>query len=523
VAIIPFSNHRKTWKTGDFGIPWQANCLSIFEFVKSRGGSAIEGNLPDERTPAGNREIRFTPGLADALFGGKPENSEQTAHSIFALIKKVLKAPTDENIAVLYGEVSGHSVSAEIDDLVGLILSTRDIDFDHLHQFFRWIAKNAPDREAVKIAIAVLGIFRGDTDRELFFTLGRHDEFTLYATVALLASSYNPEKAVWELAKTVHGWGRIQSVERLKGATDPEIRKWLVRGGFRNEIMDEYLAHLAAVTGDLAGQLDCKRPDNALLDGAAGIFVALVRGGVAEDITEYVQAPETYDIFLGHIRSRTPGLERLHAVALVAAHLSDSLSEGNEHLEPWSEQSARKAVRMSNNLLDDPATISFLTKSLSANGESEFWTARAIANLRGIDTWGASFKRHTEFGDPQWYFLMRTENEDRIDKTIRLAMETIPLEQVATGPELQLGLGAEFQHQDAVRFIVQDLGPYAGKGWPIVKAALCSSVIGNRNTAVRTLSAWGKDNWPGDVRSALQKAIRIEPDDSVKERMQNLL
>jgi hypothetical protein len=40
----------------------------------------------------------------------------------------------------------------------------------------------------------------------------------------------------------VAGWGRIQTVRRLAGTQDPQIKAWLLRHGFRNQIMDEYLA-----------------------------------------------------------------------------------------------------------------------------------------------------------------------------------------------------------------------------------------------------------------------------------------
>ena len=56
---------------------------------------------------------------------------------------------------------------------------------------------------------------------------------------------------------------------------------WLLREGFRNEVMNEYLAHLAATTGDLYTALLDPEPDEALLDGAGGIIDALCAAGGA--------------------------------------------------------------------------------------------------------------------------------------------------------------------------------------------------------------------------------------------------
>src|SRR5258708_7530826 len=64
-----------------------------------------------------------------------------------------------------------------------------------------------------------------------------------------------PDRVLWSLAGSVEGWGRIHAVERLQGTDDEEIRDWMVRHGFRNTVMNEYLAWIAATTGRLAGRL----------------------------------------------------------------------------------------------------------------------------------------------------------------------------------------------------------------------------------------------------------------------------
>jgi len=53
------------------------------------------------------------------------------------------------------------------------------------------------------------------------------------------------------MAKHVTGWGRVHLVERLAKTEDAEIKEWLLREGFRNSVMYEYLAYIAATTGGL--------------------------------------------------------------------------------------------------------------------------------------------------------------------------------------------------------------------------------------------------------------------------------
>jgi hypothetical protein len=92
-----------------------------------------------------------------------------------------------------------------------------------------------------------------------------------------------------------------------------------------------------------------------------------------------------------------------------------------------------------------------------------------------------------------WYFVMQTDALERIDRVVALAEERLPLEQIATGPADELGLGPKFEHHSALDFVLQDLSRFPGKGWPLVRAALRSPVVRNRNMAVRALAAWGKE------------------------------
>ena len=110
----------------------------------------------------------------------------------------------------------------------------------------RSLATESPDREPVKFGIALLGLFGQQNDEELLQTLGLHDEFSYSCAVALANSAQDRDGALWALAQHTHGWGRIHVVERLADTTNAEIKDWLIRDGFRNSIMYEYLACICA-------------------------------------------------------------------------------------------------------------------------------------------------------------------------------------------------------------------------------------------------------------------------------------
>src|SRR5207248_2725531 len=118
-------------------------------------------------------------------------------------------------------------------------------------------------------------------DMEIFRTLGRHEEFTLFCAVGLANACDDGETQLWELAKHVDGWGRIHLVERLSKTENPEIKDWLLREGYKNSVMYEYLAYPCAVGGGLLAALEADEVDDDLLLSAAEIIQALITGGPA--------------------------------------------------------------------------------------------------------------------------------------------------------------------------------------------------------------------------------------------------
>src|SRR6516225_10111196 len=167
----------------------------------------------------------------------------------------------------------------------------------------------SPDREPVKFGIAILGLFRVPEDQELFQTLGRHDEFTLFCAVALANAAENSEESLWTLARNVCGWGRIHVVERLARTANPAIKGWLLREGFRNSVMYEYLAGICARGGGLLAALSEPHVDRELLTSAGEMIRALISGGPAEGIDDYEDARPVIESYLGHMASSAETVE----------------------------------------------------------------------------------------------------------------------------------------------------------------------------------------------------------------------
>ena len=123
----------------------------------------------------------------------------------------------------------------------------------------------------------------------------------------------------------------------------------------------------------------------------------------------------------------------------------------------------------------------------------------------------------------RWYDLMRRADDERIDEIIALANEKIVLEDIATGPAEEMGLGLEFAWHQNLDFVLQDLREFPGKGPELVEAALQSPVIRTRNLALRVLSGWGEAHWPAGMRNRLNEALPVEPYAETKELIEKVL
>jgi hypothetical protein len=151
-----------------------------------------------------------------------------------------------------------------------------------------------------------------------------------------------------------------------------------------------------------------------------------------------------------------------------------------------------------------------------------FWNAVQAAKLFGIDTWDVHFQR-LQRGEDHWYFVMQTSDPIRIDRVVSLAEERLPLEDIATGPADELGLGPGFQAHGALDFVLQDLRRFPGKGWRLIRVGLRSPVTRNRNMALRALAAMDRGAWPAEAELLLRQAWKAEPNSGTRESMRQIL
>jgi hypothetical protein len=328
------------------------------------------------------------------------------------------------------------------------------------------------------------------------------------------------------LAREVHGWGRVQMVRRLKDTDDPEIQAWMLREGFRNNIMDEYLACICARAGKLHLALNEQFVDAILLDAAAEIIRALITGGPAEDIDEYEYSGDACESYLNIVWSRTDlGLRHFLTVAKLKWFLAQTDGWEKRDQKQWSDSRRGNMQSLADDVLGRESWRSKITDALTSENERFFHEGDEAAQVLSIDTWDLHFSRvrTNPLTSSSWYRLMQQTGESRIDEVLAFAESVLPLDQIETGPGDELGLGPNFRPHQALDWVLQDLRRFPGHGWGLIKAGLSSPVVRNRNMAINALSAWGPKSWSSEMRAEVGSAADVEPKPDIKKRLADLL
>ena len=528
---FPFFKN-KSWSVSALEAPWGsrksiywhiANHIEEDTLGLTSGGEV----LPDEELIRGDNSFSWAAGAIDGVLGAPAEGTpgEKRVTELFDAVVKLTEESSDRNLKRLYNLLTSEHVVGIVDRFLERIVSERPNQQDRLQTVARWLAMESPDREAVKFAISILGLFRDENDLDLLMTLGRHEEFTLFVAVAIQNSDVDVEDKLWKLAQHVQGWGRISIVERLATTTDDYIKDWLLREGYRNEIMNEYTALICARTGELNRKLKAGKLDQELINSAGEVLTAILAGaGPGEGYESYPEGAETVECYLKALAARENRVEALVFADRVERFLNDEAS-----FEPLADDLRRDWRSRRDSMISAIAEIKNqagwaekVRRNLESADRVEFWVATEAAKLINIDPWPHFFER-IKNGEDYWWNALQTDEPARIDALIAHAEATIPLNAIATGPSNSVGLGAEFSEHMKLDWVLQELQRFPGKGVRLIQAGLKSPTVRNRNMATRAVAEIPVQDRSVEIKLWLAEACAIEPVEETKRLMESTI
>jgi hypothetical protein len=513
------------WSLEKLAHPW-GNAPSLYAYLLANPG--VEA-LPDERHDPrkGNWAVGAFDGVMSHHVGAS--GADQTLKRVTSLVEALtalIQESSNANLRALYDLTSSESLVSAADPLRDQVMERLLPDQrERVASIGRYFATEGDRREVVKFGIFLLGIAGNETDFPVLRTLSLHDEFTLFAAVALLNLGDDPEQCLWRIARNVHGWGRIHAVERLHDTNNPAIQAWMLRGGFHNNVMDAYLAAICARTGKLHEALRPARIDAPLFDNTASLLSALIQGGPAEDIHSYEDAPEALEHYLRHVaQTPEPGLAHLLTINEIARFLSQE-SWQERHEKGWTEDRRSQLLNSCNSIQARLEWRRLIEEGLKSENELTFYQAEVAARDSGMDTWAIHFDRVRKepLTSRSWLGLLQQTDNARIDEVLSFVLSVLPLQNLATGPDTLMGLGPGFEADHVLDIVLQELKRFPGRGWPLIRTGLQNRVVRNRNMALNALMAWPRETWSADSFAILQSAYAKEPDEGLKKRMDEVL
>ena len=529
MGILSFFKSKKEVATKT---PW-GDYPSIYSHIKmslnSDGELDSEGDkLPDDERRFKEGELRWVAGGMDGAFGhhARANNNEEIADDIAGLINAISRRNKLSDKIKLYNILLEDSLMDFIDLALEKTVQHSPPVEPHLHSYARWLVTQSPDRGPAKFGIAILGLIRAESDLEIVKLIGKHEEFTLFSAVAVTNILEKPDLVLWELAKSVSGWGRIQLVERLANTDNIDIKNWLITEGYKNSVMYEYLAYTCAVSGELNLTLSKPAISIDMLNSSGEIIDALISGGPAEDIDDYDYAASVISDYLKHLEHNAMSLDQFIVANNIMEFLNGPKEDwANRKKGGWENYDRHDLAKKAETIVKYPKWKKLVLENLNTNDDAIFWKVSRSADLLKIDIWETHWKRlnGAPLDSGRWYNVMSRVDIDRIDDVLSLADNVLPLNEIATGPRSELGLGEEFNAHSCLDFVLQELGQFPGKGLDLIKVGLESPVIRNRNMSLKALSSWGQENWPNNIGPFLEEAKQAEPEEDVKESIEKLL
>lgn len=515
------SENSPHWKTDN----------SIYNFLLSHinenGSLSAEAeNLPDE--PGKHASLRFAPGLRDALLGiGAPD--EKIIAQWVQLLKEVSLTGNEEAKFRFYNAVTAEEdVIGFIDEFISEIVKERLPVEPYLFHYAIELATKTNHRNSVKIGLALVGLCQNPSVLPELKVLGLHEEFALYASIAVSGLSLNVEEDLWNMAKKLHGWGRIRIVGMLaEMELSEQVKEWMVKEGYRNSILNEYLACTCAIKGELHLKLEAGKISKDLFQSASEILEALFdEYSPGETIDDYPFAASAIPHFLRHAHMHDTNIAFFNLLHSIQNYLQ-SLPYDDQALKNtgWNRESVNDCMRNIHNLLTGRDWKKQAEEALKSKDPNIYHYGKAAAKKLGIDLWDNVWNRLKEnpLSGTAWYDATHYAQPEHADEVIQFAIQNLPLKKLGTGPDVSLGMGEDFQLHQSLEFITLFLEGHPGKGKEILFTALQSPVIRIRNAALKVLETWKHSLPIAEFISGLKQLKTSEPQEDLKEKIDKLL
>jgi hypothetical protein len=218
-------------------------------------------------------------------------------------------------------------------------------------------------------------------------------------------------------------------------------------------------------------------------------------------------------------------IQKLNDVLDIYGLLKDEEDWIKRFSKGWNPEQRDHCIKLCKDISNEKKWEPIIWDGLDSEDRHTNWNCVQAAKKLNIDIWDKLFSQLTKkpVNSSLYFELMQTDKEERVEKLVNFATENLPLDKIASGPGEEMGLGKDFEAHSCLDFILQDLDKFDGIGKQLVFTGLRSSVIRNRNMAIKVLEAWPGIIWGETLVSEVKKLFEIEPTSDIKDRLKVLM
>lgn len=491
--------------------------LSLFQYISD---AVVDGDLPDgfslPRLTDKEDEIAWADGAWDGVsiyHMGFDKPSEKSRD----LMEKAVQAASDgdfDDADALFIELGRiMSATSGIDAIQNFIIDNSDeLNPENVFDYAYHSVVDSTDRECVKYGLSLLELFDTDSSddlKDVVRTIGLSDEFTIFA-IYVMWHWENGNDEVFELAKKVHGWGRIHAVERIEPETD-EIRHWMLVDGVHNQVLPAYSALTCWQKSDAAALLHGNLTREEF-SGIRDIIGGLLDEGPVPGISEIENGDDHILLFLDKARNLASDIDDYEAIRSIRIHFEDE------------ETSNPEIVTLCNELLSSDKCRDAVMKAVSEGNSVP------LAAELGIDYKEDVLNAlESSFEDRPYLCKPLMDDTDYRARVLELFQQRLPLDEMKCGPGTTLGLGRKYRKELALEYLMQELRDFPLEGQDFVKTGLQCAPIKTRNGALYVIEEWVSakkiplSQLLPEFQELLIKLSGIEPNADVKQRMESLI
>lgn len=217
----------------------EGNLPEVFRLDDSASTASVPSAVPHDVA----KNPSWAPGALDRLSLILAEQNDMDASDLKELEKAIKKCTAKvgngKAVETICAWCRTHRVIEHISAIQGYVLEhQQELDTDRLKLRAIYLMCFSEEIECVKIGLVLIALFNGleDKTKEIIRQLGLYDEFTPFA-VLNMQNWENGNEEIFQLAKAIHGWGRVYAVTHLEPETD-DIRHWLLMNGTKNMAAD---------------------------------------------------------------------------------------------------------------------------------------------------------------------------------------------------------------------------------------------------------------------------------------------